>query len=83
MTSYLIVVGPHRGELRFRDCAANPPYEPIADAHGQRHTFHTWYIDWLDRREATVRRRATAPYPPVTRFESATRPGVFVQRRTN
>jgi|SRR5260370_30145514 len=25
MTSWLITVGPHRGELRFRDCAFNPP----------------------------------------------------------
>lgn len=82
MTSYLIVIGPHRGELRFRDCAVNPPYEAIVDARGRLHTFYTWYMDWLDRCEAKVRQRGTTSYPAVTWFESATRPGVFVQRRT-
>ena len=32
MTGWLIIVGPHRGELRDRDCATNPPYEPYLDA---------------------------------------------------
>jgi SMI1/KNR4 family protein SUKH-1 len=51
MTSWLIVVGPHRGELRFRDCGVNPPFDPHVDADGNRHTFYTWYIEWLERRE--------------------------------
>jgi hypothetical protein len=51
MTGWLIVVGPHRGELRDRDCAVNPPYEPYVDAEGNRHTFRTWYLEWLDQHE--------------------------------
>jgi hypothetical protein len=52
MSSWLIAVGPHRGELRFRDCAVNPPFDPHVDVHGNRHTFYTWYIEWLERHEA-------------------------------
>jgi hypothetical protein len=81
MTNYLIVVGPHRGELRFRDCALNPPFKPIVDGRGNRHTFYTWYIDWLERREAKAAIRAKTPYPPVQWVESATRPGVYQQVR--
>ncbi|MFE7045881.1 SMI1/KNR4 family protein [Streptomyces atratus] len=51
MTSWLIVVGPRRGELRDRDCATNPPFEPYVDVRGNRHTFHTWYLEWLEQRE--------------------------------
>ncbi|CCK25658.1 hypothetical protein BN159_1279 [Streptomyces davaonensis JCM 4913] len=51
MTSCLIIVGPHRGELRDRDVGINPPYLPIVDAHGNRHNFRTWYLEWLERRE--------------------------------
>ncbi|WP_162625201.1 SMI1/KNR4 family protein [Streptomyces cadmiisoli] len=51
MTGWLIVVGPHSGELRNRDCATNPPFEPYLDARGNRHTFHSWYLEWLERRE--------------------------------
>ena len=54
MTNWLIVVGPHRGELRDRDCGRNPPYDPLTDACGNRHTFRTWYLDWLERREAKL-----------------------------
>lgn len=55
MTGWLIVVGPRRGELRERDCAANPPFEPYVDAEGNRHTFRTWYLQWLEQRERAVR----------------------------
>lgn len=55
MTGWLIVVGPHRGELRDRDCAVNPPYEPYVDAEGNRHTFRTWYLQWLEQRERAAR----------------------------
>lgn len=55
MTNWLVVVGPHRGELRDRDCAVDPPFEPCVDAQGNRHTFATWYLDWLERREAASR----------------------------
>jgi hypothetical protein len=51
-SSWLIVVGPHRGELRYRECAVNPPFDPLVNAHGNRHTFRTWYLEWLERREA-------------------------------
>ncbi|MFF2852859.1 SMI1/KNR4 family protein [Streptomyces sp. NPDC058001] len=51
MTGWLIVVGPHRGELRDRDCATNPPFEPYVDVRGNRHTFHTWYLEWLEQQE--------------------------------
>ena len=54
MTSWLVLVGPHRGELRFRDCAYDPPLEPLLDANGEPHTFYTWYIDWLEQQEARV-----------------------------
>ncbi|MEU4119040.1 SMI1/KNR4 family protein [Kitasatospora sp. NPDC028055] len=55
MTGWLIIVGPHRGELRDRDCANNPPYEPYVDAKGNRHTFRTWYLEWLEQRERAAR----------------------------
>ena len=55
MTGWLIVVGPHRGQLRDRDCAANPPFEPYVDGHGRRHTFGTWYLEWLELRETAAR----------------------------
>ena len=58
MTSWLIVIGPHRGELRDRDCAPNPPFEPHIDAEGSRHTFYTWYLEWLERREAESNSRS-------------------------
>jgi hypothetical protein len=54
MTSYLILVGPHRGELRFRDCAENPPYEPLETADGRRHNFYSWYMEWLEQHELRV-----------------------------
>ncbi|MGW2373004.1 SMI1/KNR4 family protein [Kitasatospora sp. NPDC001683] len=41
MTGWLIVVGPHRGEVRDRDCAVNPPFEPYLDTRGNRHAFRT------------------------------------------
>jgi hypothetical protein len=54
MTSWLVLVGPHRGEIWFRDCAPNPPLEPLLDANGRPHNFYTWYIDWLERQEVEV-----------------------------
>jgi SMI1 / KNR4 family (SUKH-1) len=51
MTGWLIVVGPNRGQVRDRDCGSNPPFEPYLDAHGNRHTFHTWYLEWLEQQE--------------------------------
>jgi hypothetical protein len=51
MTGWLILVGPHRGELRDRDCATNPPFEPYVDAQGSPHSFRSWYLEWLQRRE--------------------------------
>ncbi|MEW2161251.1 SMI1/KNR4 family protein [Streptomyces sp. NPDC007189] len=47
MTGWLIIVGPHRGRLRDRDCAVNPPF----DANGNRHTFRSWYLEWLEQHE--------------------------------
>lgn len=55
MTGWLIAVGPHRGELRDRDCAVNPPFEPYVDANGNRHTFRTWYLEWFEERERASR----------------------------
>ncbi|MER8062588.1 MULTISPECIES: SMI1/KNR4 family protein [unclassified Streptomyces] len=55
MTGWLIVVGPHRGQLRDRDCAVNPPFEPYVDANGNRHTFRSWYLEWLEQREEAAR----------------------------
>ncbi|MEU6340189.1 SMI1/KNR4 family protein [Streptomyces sp. NPDC046977] len=51
MSGWLIVVGPNRGELRDRACGGNPPFEPYVDARGNRHTFRTWYLEWLEQRE--------------------------------
>jgi hypothetical protein len=51
-SNWLIAVGPCRGELRYRECEINPPFEPVVDARGNRHTFRTWYLEWLERREA-------------------------------
>lgn len=55
MTGWLIVVGPHRGELRDRDCAVNPPFESYKDAQGNPHTFRSWYLEWLEQRERATR----------------------------
>jgi len=55
MTGWLILVGPHRGELRDRDCAVNPSFEPYVDANGSRHTFRSWYLEWLEQRERAAR----------------------------
>jgi hypothetical protein len=55
MTGWLIVVGPHSGELRDRDCGVNPPFEPYVDGCGNRHTFRTWYLEWLARSEQAAR----------------------------
>ncbi|GAA2018334.1 hypothetical protein GCM10009839_13130 [Catenulispora yoronensis] len=54
MTTWLILIGPHRGELRHRDCGTNPPFEPHCDAAGNRHNLRSWYLDWLERNEAEV-----------------------------
>lgn len=51
ITAWLVVVGPHRGELRHRDCGVNPPFDPYVDSEGNRHTFGSWYLAWLERRE--------------------------------
>jgi hypothetical protein len=53
-TSYLIVVGPRRGELRFRDCGFNTAYEPEETIDGHRYDFYTWYMAWLEQHEARV-----------------------------
>ncbi|MFD8035473.1 hypothetical protein ACFV3F_43495 [Streptomyces sp. NPDC059717] len=45
MIGWLIIVGPHRRELRDRDSAVNPPFEPYADANENRHTFRSWYLE--------------------------------------
>jgi len=58
MTSWLVMVGPHRGEIWFSDAALNPPLEQLVDPNGQPHSFYTWYIDWLERQEASVGIRA-------------------------
>ncbi|SOB88490.1 SMI1/KNR4 family protein [Streptomyces sp. 1331.2] len=55
VTGWLIAVGPRRGEIRERDCGVNPPFEPCVDADGRFHTFRTWYLAWLERRERAVR----------------------------
>ena len=54
---------PRRGELRFRDCAYDPPLEPLLDANGEPHTFYTWYIDWLERDPLRVHRRGPGAEP--------------------
>ncbi|MFD8396322.1 SMI1/KNR4 family protein [Streptomyces sp. NPDC059680] len=55
MSGWLVIVGPHGGELRDRDCAVNPPFEPYVDANGNHHTFRSWYLEWLEQRETTAR----------------------------
>lgn len=50
-TSWLILVGPHYGELRFRECGLNTPYDPQFDAQGDPHTFGSWYMQWLESEE--------------------------------
>jgi hypothetical protein len=51
MTSWLVVVGPHRGEVRHRDDGPNPEFRPLVDADGRPHTFRSWYLAWLERLE--------------------------------
>ena len=67
MTSWLIMVGPHRGEIWFRDAALNPPLEALLDAHGRPHNFYTWYIDWLERQEKSVGLRSREDGPVTGR----------------
>ncbi|GGQ90911.1 hypothetical protein [Kitasatospora griseola] len=55
MAGRLIVVGPHRGEVHDRDCETESPFEPYLDAKGNPHTFRTWYLEWLERRESAAR----------------------------
>jgi hypothetical protein len=62
-TSWLVVAGPHGGEIRDRECAVNPPFEPAIDAQGNRRTFRTWYLQRLEQLEATAARRDNAPAP--------------------
>lgn len=54
MTGWLVVIGPHRGEIRWRDASVNPAFEPEVDRDSTPHTFHTWYMDWLTCQEATL-----------------------------
>lgn len=51
MTGWLIVVGPHRGEVQDHQYTG-APFVPYLDALGNRHTFRSWYLEWLGRREA-------------------------------
>ncbi|MFJ4090851.1 SMI1/KNR4 family protein [Kitasatospora sp. NPDC089913] len=55
MTRRLVLVGPHAGELRHRDCVLDPPFEPALDAPGKQHGFGSWFLEWLERRERAVR----------------------------
>lgn len=57
MTSWLVMAGPHRGAIWFRDAVFNAPLELLLDANGRPHDFYTWYIDWLERLEAGARLR--------------------------
>lgn len=63
MTSWLVLVGPHRGEIWFRDCGPNEPLKPLLDATGQPHGFYTWYIDWLERQETSLGVRPAGSSP--------------------
>lgn len=67
MTSWLVMAGPHRGEIWFRDAAFNPPLEPLLGANGRPHDFHSWYIDWLEQEEAgaELRPNQTGPGRPL------------------
>jgi hypothetical protein len=56
-TTWLIVTGPRSGELRYRDCAVNPPFDPELNDEGNPHTFRTWYLTQLARREARLTSR--------------------------
>jgi hypothetical protein len=56
-SSWLVVTGPRRGEVRDRECAVNPGYEPAVDAEGNRHTFRTWYLQRLEQYETTAARQ--------------------------
>ncbi|MFH7340902.1 SMI1/KNR4 family protein [Streptomyces hygroscopicus] len=65
MTSWLIVVGPHRGELRDRDCAVNPPFEPCTDTNGSPHTFRSWYLEGLEQRERQLDDQGPGDHGPA------------------
>ena len=58
ITSWLVIVGPHSGQLRDWDCAFNPTFDPYLDTHGNRHTFRAWYLEWLEQRENQARLKA-------------------------
>lgn len=54
MTSWLVMVGPRRGEIWFSDAAPNPPLEQLVDVGGRPYNFRTWYMEWLERQEASA-----------------------------
>ena len=58
MTDYLIIIGPHRGELRDRDCGYSPPFDPYLDANGNHYTFQSRYLEWLEKQEVAIQRSA-------------------------
>ncbi|TFV29951.1 SMI1/KNR4 family protein [Streptomyces sp. T1317-0309] len=84
MTGWLIVLGPHRGELRDLGYAVNPPFEPYVDTNGNRHTFRSWYLEWLEQRGRAARwstaddlhppraQRPTQPFPSKEPHPSST-----------
>lgn len=53
--SLLVVSGPCRGEIWDDETANDAGYAPAMAASGQRHTFATWYAEWLDRAFAELR----------------------------
>lgn len=44
MTMWAIIVGPHAGEIRFRDEGVHVPFEPVLDASGSPKTIRTWLL---------------------------------------
>ena len=50
---WLVVSGPHRGEIWFDGRAADDPVRPLRDEAGQPVGFAAWYLRWLVEAEAT------------------------------
>ncbi|WP_394849752.1 SMI1/KNR4 family protein [Pendulispora brunnea] len=50
----LVVAGPCRGQVWYDGVADDHGYYPATDASGQRHTFRSWYLEWLAESKAKL-----------------------------
>lgn len=54
LRKWLVVTGPAAGQMWADDRADRKGLRPLLDAAGRRHTFGSWYTDWLSQSLASV-----------------------------